>query len=92
MKNRKKKETKVLKSKCRSILPLLFDYACRTCELSKTQHELAREHLKSCPECSIAAKNMQSVVGILRQASNTAPARLTDDRRQRIMKTCVLRH
>ena len=92
MKNRKEKKIKALKSACRTILPLMFDYACRTGELNHAQYKLAQEHLKNCPECSKTARNMKSVVGILRKASGTSnatpPARLTKGRRQRILKLC----
>lgn len=90
MKNRKKK-TKASKSSCMTILPFMFDYACNTDELTPARHKLIQEHLKSCPKCSKTAEDMKFTVSILRKASNTlnaTPARLSTDRRQRIIKLC----
>ncbi|MDD4870523.1 MAG: hypothetical protein PHR77_08175 [Kiritimatiellae bacterium] len=89
MKKRRDTKQQNVKPECRLTYPLLFDYACHAGDLDKGLFELVRKHLAHCPACRKTAKDISSVVGILRtvsEADKNIPSRLSPERRRRIMQ------
>ena len=72
---------------CEEIQAVLFDYMTR--ELGTARSELVREHLRKCPDCRVAAAEIQATLDALRSVSEAEPEipeRLSDERRQRITR------
>lgn len=77
-----------VKPACRRTLPWLLAYSCSKRELDAVLLALVRKHLAACTDCRRAAKEIHTVVGLLRKASRRSKAaKLSNDRRRRIMKS-----
>lgn len=75
---------------CESIQDILFDYM--THELGQARSDLVRQHLRKCAECRQAASGIQTTLDALRKArgeSLPAPERLSDARRDRLVRACL---
>jgi len=71
---------------CEEIQDLLFDYMSR--ELGESRSAFVREHLRKCPDCQAAAREIKDTVDLLHAASADQaglPERLSEDRRHRIL-------
>ena len=75
------------KMNCEDIRSVLFDYMSR--ELGQARADLVREHLRRCPDCQVEAARIRNMLDLLQEASRAgaaAPARLSDERRARIVR------
>jgi len=73
--------------KCEDIQDLLLAYMSR--ELGESQSMFIREHIRKCDDCKAEAAEIEAMFALLRSdsaASAGKDARLTDDRRKRIIR------
>ena len=80
-------EKAVAAMKCEDIQALLTDYMTR--ELGESQSALVREHLRMCPVCQNAAREITEAFDLLHVARKVGagrPDRLSDERRARIRR------
>ena len=73
--------------KCEDIQEVLLAYMSR--ELGDTQSVLVREHIRKCDVCRAEAVEVEATLAMLRRGSQSCDvgdARLTDDRRKRILR------